>query len=56
MSIYRCSYCDQYRDSDIHGHEEHPENSELEYCDLCFPSVLSDEEELEMFGTQNKKK
>jgi hypothetical protein len=43
MSIYYCEYCDQHRDADINGCEEHPYN-ENEICDACFAQSCEENE------------
>jgi hypothetical protein len=36
MSVYRCAMCEDYKDADVHGCEEHP-NDECEcICEDCY--------------------
>lgn len=35
MSMYRCNYCDEYKDADIHGCFEDPRDECGCICDKC---------------------
>ena len=45
MSIYRCGICEEYKDADFHGCEEHPTNEMECICESCcenLPENLND--------------
>jgi hypothetical protein len=46
MSIYRCGICDEYKDVDFHGCNEHPHDEYECICDDCETEKLP---EYEMF-------
>ena len=48
MSVYRCAICDEYKDADIHGCNEHPTDECECICDDCCLDPLDHEEFLDL--------
>jgi hypothetical protein len=43
MSIYRCGICDDYKDADYHGCNEHPTDEFACICDRCDTEITEEE-------------
>lgn len=46
MSIYRCAICEEYKDADYQGCEEHPFFEFEIVCETCYLDSLENNEDM----------